>query len=245
MARVTRAAAHLSIEEVKHRLKTDPRAWCRQRWLIIYNALVEPRKAEEIARHCGVSKAMVHQVISTYNRLGVEAVETAGKGGRRHEYLTLQEEEDFLAPFFARAETGEIATSAEIQHAFEARVGHQVDDSTIYRLLNRHGWRKLLPRPRHPKANKQAQEQFKKTLRRRWKQHWQRAQQKTSDPCSSWRKMKGVLAASVGQNGAGLRLGCDPVPQPKSCASRCTSSLPLPLLLAGFRLWSCLRLTPP
>src|SRR2546428_4663308 len=114
MARVTRAAAHLSIEEVKTRLKTDPRPWCRQRWLIIYNALVQPRKAEEIARHCGVSKATVHQVISTYNRFGVTAVETPGKGGRRHQYLTLQEEEQFLAPFFARAEAGEIATVREI-----------------------------------------------------------------------------------------------------------------------------------
>src|SRR5919201_5872865 len=86
MARVTHAAAHLSIEEVKKRLKTDPRPWCRQRWLIIYNALVEPRKAEEIARHCGVSKATVHDVISRYNRLGVAAIETPGKGGRRHQY---------------------------------------------------------------------------------------------------------------------------------------------------------------
>ena len=46
MARVTRAATHLSIEEVKHRQKTDLRPWCRQCWLIIYNALIEPRKAE-------------------------------------------------------------------------------------------------------------------------------------------------------------------------------------------------------
>ena len=59
MARVTRAASHLSAEEVKRRLQYDPRPWCRGRWLIIYNALVEPRKAEEIARHCGVSKGMV------------------------------------------------------------------------------------------------------------------------------------------------------------------------------------------
>jgi hypothetical protein len=52
--------------------------------------LYEPRKAEEIARHCGVSKGMVHQVISTSNRLGVETAETAGRGGRRHEYLSTQ-----------------------------------------------------------------------------------------------------------------------------------------------------------
>src|SRR5512135_2817679 len=181
MARVTRAAAHLSMEEVKNRMRTDPRALYRQRWLIIDNALAQPRKAEEIARHCGVSKATVHQVISTYNRLGVVAVETPGKGGRRHQYLTREEEEQFLAPFFARAEAGEVATVREIWQAFETRVGHHVDDSTIYRLLDRHGWRKLMPRPRHPKADPQAQEQFKKTLQRRFKQQLRRGIPTISD----------------------------------------------------------------
>jgi transposase len=165
MARVTRAAAHLSVEEVKRRLKQDPRPWCRQRWLIIYNALVDPRLAEHIAKHCGVSTAMVHHVISTYNQRGVEAVETPGRGGRRNVYLTWEEEERFLAPCFAAAERGEIATVAEIQRAFEAQIGQEVDDSTIYRLLHRHGWRKLMPRPRHPQAITEAQEQFKKTFR--------------------------------------------------------------------------------
>lgn len=44
MARITRAASHLSVEEAKTKLKLDPRPWCRQRWLIIYNALVDPRE---------------------------------------------------------------------------------------------------------------------------------------------------------------------------------------------------------
>lgn len=180
MARITRAATHLTIEEVKRRMRTDPRPLYRQRWLIIYNALAQPRKAEEIAQHCGVSKATVHQVISTYNRFGVVAVETPGKGGRRHQYLPREEEEQFLAPFFARAEAGEIATVREIWQAFEARVGHPVDDSTIYRLLDRHAWRKLMPRPRHPQADPQVQEQFKKTLQPRLKQQSQRGHRKMS-----------------------------------------------------------------
>jgi hypothetical protein len=75
----------------------------------------------------------------------------------------------FLAPFFARAEQGELATASEIKQAFESRVGGEVEESTIYRLLHRHGWRKVVPRPRHPRASKEAQEQFKKTLRPRWK----------------------------------------------------------------------------
>ena len=95
--------------------------------------------------------------------------------------LRLEEERQLLAPFWARAETGEIATAAEIQRAFEARIGHEVADSTIYRLLARHGWRKLMPRPTHPKASKEAQQQFKKTLRRRFRRRSQHVPQKMSD----------------------------------------------------------------
>ncbi len=167
--RISRAASHLSVDEVKARMNTEARPWVRLHWWILYNALVAPRKAEEIALHTGVSATTVHRVISTYNRLGPTALETPGKGGRRHEYLTLQEEKVFLVPFFAQAEKGEIATVAQIQCAFEAKVEHEVDDSTIYRLLNRHGWRKRMPRPRHPQADPQVQEQFKKTFQRRWK----------------------------------------------------------------------------
>ena len=90
--RVTRAAAHLPAEEVKRRMQRDPRFGCRQRWLIIYQALIAPRKAEDIATHTGASLTTVRRVISTYNRFGVAAVETPGTGGRRHEYLTLEQE---------------------------------------------------------------------------------------------------------------------------------------------------------
>ena len=83
----------------------------------------------------------------------------------------------------ARAAQGELTTTEEIWRAFEARVGHEVDNSTIYRLLARHGWRKLMPRPRHPKADPQAQEQFKQTLRRRLKQQSRRGQLTMSAPC--------------------------------------------------------------
>src|SRR2546426_8936418 len=134
-----------------------------------------PRRLPSTA---GFPKRRCKKLISTYNRLGVVGVETPGKGGRRHQYLTLEEEAQFLAPFFARAEAGELTTTAEIWRAFEAGVGHHVDDSTIYRLLDRHGWRKLMPRPRHPKADPHVQEQFKKTLQRRFKRQSQRGQPK-------------------------------------------------------------------
>lgn len=183
MSRVTKAKSHLSIEEVKKRMQKDPRPMCRKRWMIIYHALVDPSSSEEIAKHCGVSKFTVQKLLSRYNRFGVSAVETGGKGGRRREYMTLEQEKQFLQPFLDRAQLGEIATVAEIQQGFEACLAHSVDDSTIYHLLERHGWRKLMPRPRHPQASKEAQEQFKKNLQRRLKRQWKQKEQKTRDLC--------------------------------------------------------------
>lgn len=148
----TRAATHLSPQAVLERLHAELRPHRRQRWLIIYQALVDPREAAQIAQTCGVSTATVHQLISAYNRRGVEAVETPGKGGRRNEYLTLEQERAFLQPYLARAAQGDVATAAEIQHALEAEVKQPIDQSTIYRLLARHGWRLRRGGPRSAPA---------------------------------------------------------------------------------------------
>ena len=98
MPRVSRVLSHLSVEEVRQKIKTTTSFRRQQKWLIIYNALVDPRPAVEIALHTGTTKRTVHQVISDYNRQGVEASETPGQGGRRRGYLPLAEEKKFLNP---------------------------------------------------------------------------------------------------------------------------------------------------
>ena len=163
MARVTRVAPHLTVEEVKHKLDTATAPWLRQRWLVIYSALLDPRPAEQIATQLGVSRPFVSKISSLYKRFGPQGLETVGPGGRRNEYLSKDEEAAFLAPFIKRAIQGEIVTAKLIKEAFEQHLGHQVDESTIYRLLQRHGWRKMMPRPIHPEADPKAQEAFKKT----------------------------------------------------------------------------------
>lgn len=163
MARVTRVASHLTLSEVKHKLDTATKPWLRQRWLVIYTALLDPRPAAEIASQIGVSRAFVSKISSLYKRFGPQGLETVGPGGRRNEYLSEDEEAAFLAPFVEQAAQGEIVTTKLIHQAFEQHLGHEVDESTIYRLLQRHQWRKVMPRPVHPQADPQAQEAFKKT----------------------------------------------------------------------------------
>lgn len=140
------------------------RSLYRKRWRIIYHALVDPQPAEKIALHSGVAKDTVHKLISHDNRFGLAAIETPGKGGRKRCYLTIKQEKHFLQPFFEQAAKGEIATCAMIHAAYEARVGGSLDESTIHQLLTRHGWRKVIPRSKHPKADKEQQETLKKTF---------------------------------------------------------------------------------
>jgi len=40
---------------------------------------------------------------------------------------------------------------SDIRAAYDERVGKQSATSTVYFLLERHGWRKIMPRSRHPK----------------------------------------------------------------------------------------------
>jgi transposase len=116
-------------------MKTAQSFWHRQKWLVVYNALIDPRRAQEIAQHTGVSVGTVHKVICEYNRKGAEALSTPGKGGRRNQYLTQEQEKAFLETFKKKAARGEIATVAKIKEDYEKLVGQTVHKTTIYRLL--------------------------------------------------------------------------------------------------------------
>jgi hypothetical protein len=77
----------------------------------------------------------VQKLISRYNRFGVSAIETKGKGGRKREYLTVEQERQFLEPFFVRAKAGEIATVGEI---------HRVEPPLTVIVLKQHQIASLL-----------------------------------------------------------------------------------------------------
>jgi transposase len=84
-------------------------------------------------------------------------------GGRRYGYLTIKEEKNLLAGFFEEASQGGVLVVGRVKKAFEEKIGHKVAKTTTYRMLARHGWRKIAPRRRHPGRDMEKQEAFKKT----------------------------------------------------------------------------------
>jgi transposase len=84
-------------------------------------------------------------------------------GGRRYGYMTIEQEREFLSQFLDQASDGGILVVSKIKRALETLVGRKIAKTTVYRMLDRHDWRTIIPRPRHPKSNTEAQEGFKKT----------------------------------------------------------------------------------
>jgi transposase len=163
MGRVTRAVEHLRVEEIDERIKRATEAWRMRRWQVMRCALVNPKPAAEIALEVGLARQTVHNLVAAYNRHGPSALETAGKGQRQRAYLSLEQERAVVEPFLKQSEVGQVSTGLPIKAALEEVVGHQVAKTTVYRLLKRHQWRKVVPRPRHPQGSAAEQEAFKKT----------------------------------------------------------------------------------
>ncbi len=157
---------HLTIDALADRLKKAKGRSEYQRIQCVLIRATLDSTASEIARLLGWSTTTVHVIHSRWAKEGDAIFDLKNKGGRRNQYLTAEEEVEFLRPFLAKAEAGGLLSATEVKVAFEARIGCAVAKSTVYRMLDRQGWRKVAPRPRHPKANPAAQAAFKKTRKR-------------------------------------------------------------------------------
>jgi Homeodomain-like domain len=68
-------AGHLSVDEIKMKMQMSAGFLKFQKWLVIYNVLVDPRPVAEIARHTGLSEASVFRIIAEYNNGGPDSIE--------------------------------------------------------------------------------------------------------------------------------------------------------------------------
>ena len=118
--------------------------------------------AAEVAQAIGWSEGRVKTVQSRFLREGKQALAGSERGGRRRQNLSVEEEDALLASFLEQAKAGGVLVAGEVKIAYEKQVGRIVPKSTVYRMLARHDWRKIAPRPRHPNDDPAAREAFKK-----------------------------------------------------------------------------------
>jgi transposase len=125
---------------------------------------------EQSAAALGVGRATVARLQAAFRKHPLAVSNPARNwGGRRQSLLTPEEEDDFLKPWLESAATGNLVVVSPIRAALAQRLGQPVKPSVVYRLLARHGWRKVAPDTRHPKSKPEVQEAWKKNSPKCWK----------------------------------------------------------------------------
>ncbi len=141
----------------------------RQCQAILLPALVGATH-EQTATALGVGRATVARLQAGFRRRSAPASKQRfyNWGGRRRSLLSIEEERDFLQPWLEQAKQGAMVVVSPIRAALSHRLKRPVKASVVYRLLSRHGWRKVAPDTRHPKSRPEVQEEWKKNCRRYW-----------------------------------------------------------------------------
>jgi len=118
----------------------------------------------DAAKLLGRSARWVSHVRKSFIEQGISTV-SENFGGRRTANMSIAEEKVFLDSFKDRAKSGGILMVSEIHAKLENVLSRKVHRSAVYKLLHRHGWRKLAPRKRNTKSDPLVQEAWKKNSR--------------------------------------------------------------------------------
>ncbi len=144
----------IAIKENKHKII--------DRKLQVIKLRYEGMKNAEICEKLDYSEPSIINLIKEFKNSGIEEY-TKLKYKGNHRSLTEEEEDEILKEFEERAEKGQIVTVKEIKAKFDEKIGKDTGRGYIYMLLKRKGFRKVMPRNRHPKkANEEVIEASKK-----------------------------------------------------------------------------------
>ena len=117
-----------------------------------------------VSAKTGFCKQYISDLTAIYHKNGLSSIVENHYGGN-HRNMSFDEETALLKPFIEAAKEGKQVEVSAILRAYEAKLGRscEKDHSRIYRVLERHGWRKIMPRSKHPnKANEEEIESSKK-----------------------------------------------------------------------------------
>ena len=160
---------HLEKKELKQKMDEAQSLDQFKRWQVIYMRLAQPGlSVAVVAETCGVHYRTVTQWTWMYNKFGVSDYCLKGRGGRRKSLLNPEKERRLLEQLTAKAEKGQIITARVVREKTEHLLGRSVSKDYAYDLLHRYDWRKVQPRPHHPKRDRSKQQAFKKTSKTCW-----------------------------------------------------------------------------
>ena len=137
----------LEIEQIRKKNK-DKNKEKRLKALVLHS---KGESRADIAKATGFAATYITELVSKFCKVGISSIVDNHYCGN-HRCLTFEEEKALLEPFMAAAAAGKMIDVSEIKAVYEAKIGRTLENNRgqIYRVLERHGWRKVMPRSEHP-----------------------------------------------------------------------------------------------
>ena len=155
------------ITKLKKLIKSKRVDICLRRVQCVYLQFAYEWNSEQIAEVVGYAPSYVRMVQSEYKKEGEKSFYFKEKTGNlMNKNLPLEEEAALISQFEEKSKTGALVEISEIHQAYcqavKEKSGKIPHKNSTYRMLKRHGWRKVMPRPKHKKNDPAALEAFKK-----------------------------------------------------------------------------------
>jgi len=119
------------------------------------------RKWKEIAEYSGLRESTLWELCASYRKEGLNGLRSHYVCNNRK--LSYADEAAALEKLAEKANVGKYVRASDLSERFKEITGVSYQIDAFYRLLWRHGWRKVKPRGQHPKkASDEAIEASKK-----------------------------------------------------------------------------------
>lgn len=136
------------IENTRNKNK-DKNVERRLKVLLMHAAGKKRKEISSVTEYC---EKQISNIVVLYVTIGLSAI-TENHYHGNHRNMSFEKEAEMLAEFYEEAEKGKVIEISKIKKAYEEKTGKSLEKSKgqIYRVLDRHNWRKVMPRSKHPK----------------------------------------------------------------------------------------------
>jgi transposase len=111
----------------------------------------EGKTYKEIGEKLDYTQTWVSKLCKAFKEQGAKEY-ARNKFGGNNQAVDKETEAAILSRFREEAESGRIVSASEIKKAFDEYRGKDAGRGYIYELLERHKWRTVMPRGKHPKG---------------------------------------------------------------------------------------------
>jgi len=164
MPRRINVQPYLSSAELENRYRAARDGVERSQWQIVWLVSLGKTSAE-VSQVTGYCVDWIRKVVHRYNEEGVPAV----GDGRHHNpgqqrLLSAEQEAELLQALEKAAAEGQAWSSVRVAAWMSQKLGRRVRQGRGWDALQRLNFSTKTPRPRHAKADRRAQDLFKKSL---------------------------------------------------------------------------------